>query len=104
MTDAAGRLGHGEMDTGGGLVMLASPSPDYESPRTHREHCEAAARWQEVPWVVDGVLVYVDDVDAHHRRAVAAGARVLSAVEEGPPARRYRVEDCEGHRWMFMQR
>ena len=104
IVDPAGRLGHGEMDTGGGLVMLASPSPDYESPRTHRQHCAAAARWHEVPWVVDGVLVYVDDVEAHHRRAAAAGARVLSPVEDGPPAKRYRVEDCEGHRWMFMQR
>lgn len=31
--DAGGRLAHGELSTGGGVVMLASPSPDYEGPR-----------------------------------------------------------------------
>lgn len=98
-----GRLSHGEMSTPYGTVMLASPSPAYEGPRAHREHCDAARAWSAVPWVVDGVLVYVDDVDAHHRRAVEAGAHVLSEPEPGPPGRRYRVEDCEGHRWMFME-
>lgn len=29
---------------------------------------------------------------------------VLSEPEAGPPARRYRAEDLEGHRWMFMER
>jgi hypothetical protein len=28
----------------------------------------------------------------------------LSEPQDGPPARRYRVEDLEGHRWMFMAR
>jgi hypothetical protein len=28
----------------------------------------------------------------------------LSEPEDGPPARRYRIEDLEGHRWMFMTR
>src|SRR5262245_4086246 len=59
-----GRLAHGELDTGDGLVMLASPTPDYESPRRHREHCDAARRWSAVPWVIDGVHVYVADVAA----------------------------------------
>ncbi len=99
-----GRLSHGEMDTGGGLIMLATPSPHYESPRRHREHCEQARRWSEVPYIVDGVLVHVDDVDAHYARAVAEGATILSSIEDGGPGRRYRAEDLEGHRWMFIQR
>lgn len=99
-----GRLSHGEMDTGGGLVMLATPSPHYQGPKRHREGCAAARKWSEVPWVVDGVLVYVDDVDAHFERAKAAGARILSEVEGDAPGKRYRAEDLEGHRWMFMQR
>lgn len=102
---ADGRLSHGEMATGGGgLIMLATPSPDYEAPRRHRDHCPAAQRWSAVPWIVDGVLVYVDDIVAHLQRAVAAGAPILSPIEDGYPARRYRAEDLEGHRWMFMQR
>ena len=99
-----GRLSHGEMSVGDGTIMLASPSPDYEGPRRHRDHCAIAASWSALPWIIDGVLVYVDDVDAHYARARAAGAAILSAPEDGPPARRYRVEDPEGHRWMFMER
>lgn len=104
LVEADGRLSHGELETGAGTVMLATPSPHYEGPARHRETCDAARRWSEVPWVVDGVLVYVDDVDAHCRRARAAGARILTESEAGPPARRYRAEDLEGHRWMFMER
>jgi uncharacterized glyoxalase superfamily protein PhnB len=99
-----GTLGHGEMTAGHGLIMLATPTPAYEAPGRHRDHCERARAWSQVPWVIDGVLVYVDDVDAHHARAKEAGAVVLSEPEDGFSGRRYRVEDIEGHRWMFMQR
>lgn len=54
--------------------------------------------------MIDGVLVYVTDVDAHFAQAQAVGATILTAPEDGFPGRRYRVEDLEGHRWMFMQR
>ena len=99
-----GRLSHGEMLVGNALIMLASPSPDYESPRRHRESCAPARRWSAVPWVIDGLLVYVDDIDAHFAQAKQAGATILSEPEDGFPGRRYRAEDLEGHRWMFMQR
>jgi len=99
-----GRLSHGEMETGSGMIMLATPSPDYQGPKKHRAACAQAAKWSEVPWVVDGVLVYVDDVEAHFAQAQNAGANILSEVEPGPPAKRYRVEDIEGHRWMFMEK
>ena len=99
-----GELSHGEMRAGRGLVMLATPCPEYQSPKHHGEGCEAARAWQAVPWVVNGVLVYVDDIDAHFARAVAAGAKILSEIEDGFPGRRYRAEDLEGHRWMFIER
>jgi uncharacterized glyoxalase superfamily protein PhnB len=102
--DDSGRLSHGELQVpGGGLIMLATPSPHYEAPKRHREHCAAAARWSEVPWVIDGVLIHVEDIDIHFACAKKAGARMLSEIEEGFPGRRYRAEDCEGHRWMFLQ-
>ena len=102
--DDSGVLTHGEMATGAGLIMLATPTPDYEGPRFHRSHCDAAAAWAAAPWVIDGVLVYVDDVAAHFERAKDAGASLLSGIESGPEGSRlYRVEDLEGHRWMFMQ-
>jgi uncharacterized glyoxalase superfamily protein PhnB len=101
--ESDGRLAHGEMKVGDSLVMLATPSPDYQGPKHHREECEAAAKWSEVPYIIDGMLVYVDDLDAHYERAKAAGARILSPLEEGDEGKRYRAEDLEGHRWMFMQ-
>jgi uncharacterized glyoxalase superfamily protein PhnB len=104
MVDAEGRLGHGEMELGDGIIMLATPTPDYESPKRHRERCEAARKWSTVPWVIDGVHVYVDDVDAHYEQAKAAGATILSEPEDSGHGRIYRAEDFEGHRWMFSER
>ena len=104
LADPEGRLMHGELDVGGGLIMLASPTPDYQGPKRHRESCERARKWSAVPWVIDGVLVHVDDVVAHFERAKAAGATILTEIEEGPPGRRYRAEDPEGHRWFFLER
>jgi uncharacterized glyoxalase superfamily protein PhnB len=84
--------------------MLATPTPAYEGPLLHRTHCQAAAAWSAAPWVIDGVLAYVDDIVAHFERAKGAGASMLSGIESGPDGSRlYRVEDVEGHRWMFMQ-
>ena len=103
--DESGVLQHGEMSTGRGLIMLATPTAEYEGPLLHRSRCEAAAAWSAAPWVIDGVLVYVDDVAAHFARASDAGASLLSDVETGPGGSLlYRAEDLEGHRWMFMQR
>jgi uncharacterized glyoxalase superfamily protein PhnB len=99
-----GRLTHGEMEAGGGLVMMATPSVHYHGPKRHREECESARAWHDVPYIIDGVLVYVDDVDAHFDRAKAAGATILSPVEGSPSGKRYRAEDLEGHRWMFLER
>jgi uncharacterized glyoxalase superfamily protein PhnB len=99
-----GRLTHAEMGAGDGLIMLASPTPDYQSPKRHRQVCEPARKWSAVPWIIDGVLVYVNDLDAHFAQAKAAGATILSEIEEGPPGRRYRAEDLEGHRWFFFEK
>lgn len=104
LTAADGRLSHGEMRAGDGLIMVASPTPDYRGPKRHREACEQARRWSTVPWIIDGVLVFVDQLERHRAQAEAAGATILSEIEEGPPGRRYRAEDLEGHRWFFVER
>jgi uncharacterized glyoxalase superfamily protein PhnB len=53
------------------------------------------------------ISVYVDDVDAHYRRAVAAGARVAAGLSDyfwGDEGHRtYEALDPEGHRWRFHQ-
>lgn len=104
MLDNSGRLSHGEMQAGDGVIMLATPTPDYQAPRHHRESCEPARKWSTVPYIVDGLLVYVDDVDAHFGRAKQNGATILSGVETSQNGKLYRAEDLEGHRWMFMER
>ena len=104
MTGADGRLSHGEMEAGEGVIMLATPSPDYQGPKKHRNWCEQARKWSTVPYIIDGVLVYVKDVGNHYEHAREAGATILSELEEGETGKRYRAEDLEGHRWMFVER
>ena len=99
-----GTLLHGELTTGSGHIMLAAPTPDYQSPKRLRERYEPARLWSSMPWIINGVLVHVDDLDAHYARAKAAGATILSEFEDDEIGRRYRAEDPEGQRWMFMQR
>jgi uncharacterized glyoxalase superfamily protein PhnB len=50
------------------------------------------------------LTVHVDDIDAHHQRALASGARIVSRLHDH--LRDYRVYealDLEGHRWRFLQ-
>jgi uncharacterized glyoxalase superfamily protein PhnB len=48
------------------------------------------------------VTVFVDDVDAHHQRTKAAGARIIEDLNETMYGeRQYAAEDLEGHHWMF---
>jgi PhnB protein len=103
LTDKEGRVVHGELELSGSIVMVATPTPDYQGPKRHAEACEQAQRWLKVPWVIDGVLVYVDDIDMHFKNAQAHGALILSPVENGGVGRLYRAADLEGHRWMFIQ-
>jgi uncharacterized glyoxalase superfamily protein PhnB len=52
----------------------------------------------------DSVMVRVDDVDGHHERALAAGARIVMPPEDYPYGeRQYTAEDPGGHRWTFSQ-
>jgi uncharacterized glyoxalase superfamily protein PhnB len=103
--DDDGMIVHAELVAGGETIMLATPTPDYVSPKRMRELSAEARKMYEVPYVIDGVLVEVDDVDAHFERARAAGATILSEPEDVPDVgvRHYRAEDPEGHRWMFSQ-
>ena len=102
--DEDGVISHVTLRAGDGVIYLGHPGDSYTNPLHLRERCEAAARMYEVPWIVDGVWVAVDDLDAHFERSRAAGARILSSPEGTPHGRRYRVEDLEGHRWMFASR
>lgn len=50
------------------------------------------------------VMVRVEDVDAHHAQAVAAGAQVGGAPATYPfGERQYGARDFAGHHWVFTQ-
>jgi uncharacterized glyoxalase superfamily protein PhnB len=102
LQNADGSIGHAELELNEGIIMLATPTPEYRSPRHHREECAHANKWSQVPYIIDGVYAQVPDVDAHFIRAREAGARILSEPQDQPHGERiYRAEDLEGHRWMF---
>jgi uncharacterized glyoxalase superfamily protein PhnB len=104
MLDEHGQLMHGELAFGDGTVMLASLTADYQSPKHHRELCALSAKWYQSPYIINGVLVYVEDVETHFQKSKDLGAIILSEIETGGPGSRYRAEDLEGQRWMFMER
>ncbi|MEO0321914.1 MAG: VOC family protein [Myxococcota bacterium] len=88
-----GRIGHAELELGGHALLLASA---YEEMGMASPKALAKVHGQ--------VMVYVDDVEAHHARARAAGATVTAEPEDQPHgARMYRATDPEGHRWIFAQ-
>jgi len=51
-----------------------------------------------------GVMVRVADVDAHHARAVAAGATIATPPRTHPYGeRQYVAHDPDGHAWTFTE-
>lgn len=91
MTDEQGRANHAELKLGDGVVMMGRPGSDYRNPK-------------HLGGVTQLVYVYVDDVDAHHEGAKAAGARILRDPEDQFYGdRTYGAEDPEGHHWSFAQ-
>lgn len=97
------RVTHAVLGYRGGAVHLGWPGPFYQSPRHHAETCQASSDWQQVPWVIDGALVEVDDLESHLARATEQGAEVLRGPDDQPFGRLYSAADHEGHRWMFIQ-
>jgi MerR family transcriptional regulator, thiopeptide resistance regulator len=86
-----GQAVHGEVRAGSATIFL---------------HAAAAEHRLESPLGADvansGLLVQVDDVDAHFRHARAAGARIDSEPVDQPYGQReYGARDLEGHRWWF---
>ena len=102
-TDDEGHVTHAELELGGALVYLGWPSPDYQSPDHHAQVCDHARTWLQISSVIDGVHVYVDDLDKHYERARQGGARIIREPQDEPYGRLYNAADLEGHRWMFMQ-
>ena len=67
--DESGHVGHCVLRLGDDELHIGDPGYGYVGPRRHAETCAEARRWRESPYIVDGVLVGVDDLDAHFERA-----------------------------------
>jgi PhnB protein len=96
-------LTHAELKLNDNVIMLATPTKDYISINKQKNEYVQMNKWLSSPYIINGLLVYVDDVEAHYKKAKANGAEILSEIEDGFPGKRYRCADMEGHRWMFMQ-
>ena len=82
------------MIDGDGLVMVGQAGEGFRGPNS----LGAAP-----PPVL--IHVYVDDVEALHARARAAGALEVSELSDAPQGdRRFDATDPEGHAWFFAQR
>jgi uncharacterized glyoxalase superfamily protein PhnB len=85
---------HGEAALGEALVMIGRAAPKW--------HTVSPRKLGDLP---TGVYAYVDDVDAHCRRARAAGATITDEPADKPWGdRMYTAHDREGHRWYFATR
>ena len=82
------RLTHSELKAGENIIMIATPSPDYESINKQRKHDKRMNQWLSVPWIVNCLLVYVENVDEHYKKAKENGAEILSEIEGGFPGKR----------------
>jgi DNA-binding transcriptional MerR regulator/uncharacterized glyoxalase superfamily protein PhnB len=90
--DDSGRVVHGELHVGDGVIWMHPPSTEFKltSPASLgvSTHCMA---------------VMVEDVDQHHERSVAAGATVVYPPKNMPyGVREYAARDLEGGLWSFM--
>jgi uncharacterized glyoxalase superfamily protein PhnB len=88
-----GRIAHAEMTYGTGMVMFGSIWDDDLNVTTPEALSGASTH---------GIFVIVEDPDAHHGRAVAAGAEIVRGLrDEDYGSRGYAARDPEGHLWHF---
>ncbi len=90
-----GTIAHAQLTFGNGMIMLGSARDD-EYGRTVKTPADVGGV------VTGGVYVVVEDVDAHHARAAAVGARITEApVDRDYGGRGYGCRDLEGYVWSF---
>ena len=89
MAGPDGSIGHAELEIGDSLIMLSDPFPEMGAPTPKALGGSAVT-----------VMVYVEDVDAVFNRAIEAGAKEISPVQDQFYGDRSgQFEDPFGHRW-----
>jgi len=97
-----GRIEHSELVYGEGLIMVSPEKPE-KFPKHRAPRNAGGANTQNM-------MVYVDDVEAHYKRAREAGAKIVTEPtthdygEDYWEDRGYECEDIGGHGWWFYQR
>ena len=87
MNGPEGQVGHAEIRIGDSPVMIGSPCP------------QMGTRGPDGPTPV-GMLIYVEDVDALAKQAVAAGAKLVQPVMDQMWGDRMgKLVDPYGHQW-----
>ena len=87
-----GTIAHAQLAFGSGLIMVGSQRDDELAMRIP---CDLGG-------VTQSIYIVVEDADAHHDRAVAAGAEIVRELQDTPyGSRDYSARDPEGHLWNF---
>ncbi len=87
-----GTIQHAELRLGNGLVMLGQHRPGGFFGDTPPDPAASP----------QSIYVVVEDVDAHHDRARAAGAEIARGpVDQDYGSREYAARDLEGNLWSF---
>ena len=87
-----GTVEHAELRLGNGMVMLGSPKGEAAGPNVEG----GLNDWSQ------SIYVVLPEVDAHHARAKAAGARIVrELVDTDYGSRDYAARDPEGYLWSF---
>jgi uncharacterized glyoxalase superfamily protein PhnB len=89
--DPAGPVSGAQLHLDNAWIMLKRAGPGRSSPA--RLGCGTQS-----------LTIFVDDVDAHFRRAQEAGAKIVEDLNETVYGeRQYGVVDLDGHHWLFSQ-
>jgi uncharacterized glyoxalase superfamily protein PhnB len=91
--ESDGVVNHAEVRVGpGGMIMLS----------TLRENQYGMSTPRETGGLTGSVYVVVEDPDAHHAQAVAAGAEIMEEpTDREYGSREYSARDPEGYVWHF---
>jgi uncharacterized glyoxalase superfamily protein PhnB len=93
--EEGGVVHHAQLRLGSGMIMLGSARGEDDTAWPVKVPAEVGA-------TTSGVYVVVEDPDAHHARAKAAGAEILRELtDQDYGSRDYSARDPEGHVWSF---
>ena len=90
--DDSGKVTHAELELGSGIIMLGQADPAGWMGGSAPEPLASAV----------SLYTVIEDPDAHHDRAVAAGATIVRELsDQSYGSREYSARDLEGNLWSF---